>query len=103
VSGAGTLLLLPALLRLLERFLFKAREGRMPSSCRCGLCIFISITAVVLLALNFYSRFGWAYLTWISVFVIPALAFVCLLLSRRASCREAPGMQGDQKENVDET
>ena len=87
VSGIATLLLLPALIKVMEKWLFLQSEDVLAPSCNCGLCIVASVTAVVLLALNFYSKLGWAAITWISVVTIPALAFACGRLSRRAKCR----------------
>jgi len=87
VSGIATLLLLPALIRLMEKWLFRQSEKVLAPSCNCSLCLVTSVTAVVLLALNLYSKFGWGTITWISVVTIPALAFACGRLSRRAKCR----------------
>ncbi len=87
VSGIATLLLLPALIGVMEKWLFRQNEKVLAPSCNCGLCIVASVTVVVLLALNLYSKFGWGTITWISVVTIPAMAFACGRLSRRAKCR----------------
>ena len=90
VSGVATLLLLPALIRLLEKRLFRLDAAVLSPSCNCGLCIIASVTAVVLLALNLYSKFGWGTITWVSVVAIPVLALACGRLSRRAKCNLLP-------------
>ncbi len=86
VSGVATLLLLPALLRLLGPWLFKPESKTLPTSCNCGLCAIVSTTAAVLLALNFYAAFGWGVLTWVAIGAIPVAALACGQLSRRIKC-----------------
>jgi predicted RND superfamily exporter protein len=102
VSGVGTLLILPALIRVLERWLFRPIEKVMAPSCNCGLCIIASIVAVVLLALNLYGSFGWGPVTWASIVVIPILVFACGWMSRRAKCRVLHGQSLSNKETSDE-
>ncbi|HUS48302.1 MAG TPA: MMPL family transporter [Phycisphaerae bacterium] len=87
VSGVGTLVLLPALIRVTAGRLFRPTDKVMPAGCNCGLCAVISAAAAVLIALNLYSAFGWGTLTWISVAAIPVLALICGLMSRREKCR----------------
>ncbi len=88
VSGAGTLLILPALVQVLRRPLFRALEqGGVPSACRCGICLTTAIVVVGLLAFTFYSHFGWAVMTWLAAGGVVAAGLVCLLLSRRQKCR----------------
>jgi hypothetical protein len=87
VSGVATLLLLPALLRLLGPRLFKPEHKTLPASCNCGFCAIISTTAAVLLALNFYAAFGWGVLTWIAIGAIPVMALACGQISRRIKCK----------------
>ncbi len=89
LSGAITLLVLPALLKVLERFLFKTKEIQVPTSCSCGFCLMISIATVVLVAVNLhqYWDIGWGKLAWISIIAIPAMAFICSLLAKRNVCK----------------
>ncbi len=87
VSGAATLLLLPALLRVMEKRLFRRETSVMPTGCNCGLCVVASVTVVVLVAINLYSSFGWGVVTWVSISVIAVSAILCGWLSRRAKCR----------------
>ncbi|NBB94953.1 MAG: MMPL family transporter [Planctomycetes bacterium] len=86
VSGVATLLLLPALMRLLGPLLFKPEKRTLPGACNCGLCAIVSTTAAVLLALNAYAAFGWHVLTWIAIGAIPVLALACGQISRRTKC-----------------
>ena len=89
LSGAITLLVLPALLKLLERFLFKAKATTVPTSCSCGFCFIISIAAVILVAVNLhqYWNLGWGKLAWISIIAIPAMAVIGSLLAKRNICK----------------
>jgi hypothetical protein len=98
VSGASTLLLLPALARVLEGRLFAQRKvlGR---ACNCGLCGVVSALLVALVALNLheYTAVGWATLTWISMAVVVAAALICGLLSRRQRCKETTPSQEESQ------
>jgi len=85
LSGAITLMVLPALLKLGEKFFFKPIEKMMQPSCACGSCLIISVAAVLLIALsiNQYATAGWTSLVWVSVIAIPVMAVICNLVSRR--------------------
>ncbi|MFO7821827.1 MAG: efflux RND transporter permease subunit [Lentisphaeria bacterium] len=87
VSGLATLLLLPALVRLLERFLFP--ESRICCvSCNCITCLAASVSLVVLVLVNVkqFMDIGWTPLSWISLLLIPILALICRFLSKREKC-----------------
>ncbi|HIJ65217.1 MAG TPA: MMPL family transporter [Candidatus Hydrogenedentes bacterium] len=88
VSGAGTLLLLPSLVRFLEPLLFP-KTRLCCVTCQCGTCIVTAVTAVALAALSIkqFLTVGWTTLTWISLAVVPVLALGCGILSRREKCR----------------
>ncbi len=90
VSGAGTLLILPALIRVLEPLLFPKTKV-CSVTCRCGTCVVTGIVAVLLVVLNVHQflAVGWTTLTWISLAALPILAVVCAVLSRREKCRSA--------------
>jgi len=88
VSGVATLLLLPALIGVMEKWLFRRDTKVMPAGCNCGLCVVASVTAVALIAINLYRSVGWSVVTWVSVIAIVALAALCGHLSRRAKCRD---------------
>ena len=101
VSGVGTLLLLPALVRVLQRRLFAVRAV-MGAGCNCVFCGVASATLVVLIALNLrqLAGVGWTTLTWVSLAAVPALAISCGVLSRRQKCKEQPASEeasGDEK------
>jgi predicted RND superfamily exporter protein len=91
VSGIVTLLILPAIIRLLEKRLFKATTEPMRRSCNCAFCAIISTAAVVLVALNVhqFAVVGWNTLVWVSVIAIPVMALVCGIMSRREACKMA--------------
>ena len=88
VSGIGTLLILPALIRVLEKKLFVGKKV-MGASCNCVTCIVSSITMVALLVITLhqYATTGWGKLTWVSLITIPVLAVICGLISRRQKCK----------------
>ncbi|MCK5001042.1 MAG: MMPL family transporter, partial [Anaerohalosphaera sp.] len=64
VSGVATLLILPALVRVLEKRLFTAKKV-LGAGCNCVTCSISSITIVALIAITFhqYSTVGWTKLT----------------------------------------
>jgi len=90
LSGAITLLVLPAIIKLAEKVLFKFRAPKT-AGCNCGLCLIISIAAVVLVAVNLhqYWKLGWGKLAWISITAIPIMALICGIISRRQACKRA--------------
>jgi predicted RND superfamily exporter protein len=91
VSGIVTLLILPAIIRMLEKRLFKATTEPMRRSCNCVFCAIVSTAAVVLVTLNVhqFAVVGWSTLVWLSVIAIPAMALVCGIMSRRQACKTA--------------
>ncbi|MBN2593211.1 MAG: MMPL family transporter [Sedimentisphaerales bacterium] len=95
VSGIVTLLILPAIIRLLDKRLFKATAEPMRRSCNCAFCAIISTSAVVLIALNVhqFTVIGWSTLVWLSVIAIPVMALVCGIMSRRQACKMAAARQ----------
>jgi len=91
LSGAVTLLALPAILKLAERVLF-GRIGKPGSASRnCALCVALSAAAVLLVALNVhqYAAAGWSRLAWLSIITIPIMALICGMMSRRQACKMA--------------
>ncbi len=79
LSGAVTLLVLPSLLKVAERYLFRTEIEPAAASCNCGFCVVISLAIVLLVALNIhqYAMVGWSKLAWISAAVIPVAALAC--------------------------
>jgi len=88
VSGVATLVILPALVRLLEPLLYPETKVCCVT-CQGGTCIISTLTAVLLVALNVHQflTVGWTTLTWICLAVLPVLALSCALMSRREKCR----------------
>ncbi len=87
LSGATTLVLLPALIKTLEPLLFpKTRVCTV--TCHCGTCIVSGLAAVAVVAVNVqqFLHLGWTTLSWVSLAVLPLIAASCWLLSRRAQC-----------------
>jgi len=89
VSGITTLLILPAIIRVLEKRLFKAEAESARPSCSCTFCVIISTAAVALVALNVhqFALVGWNVLVWVSVIAIPVMALLCAVISRRQACK----------------
>jgi len=87
-AGVGTLLLLPALVKMLEKQLFGPKKVMGPT-CNCAACVLSSLTLVLLIVVSMqqYVTLGWSTLTWISVIAIPVMATGCGLLSRREKCK----------------
>jgi len=89
VSGVTTLVILPALVRLLERRLFAAPKSVVPGSCQCALCVTVALTVVALILVNLSNMvpLGWSALTIVAIVTVPASVLVCQFMSRRAACR----------------
>ena len=89
LSGAVTLLVLPAAVRLLEKRLFQPAKVAPSATCDCAFCTVIAAAAVVLIAVNVrqYWDLSWGVLGLISAVGIPLAALVCRLASRRRTCR----------------
>ena len=89
VSGVITLLALPAFMTVAEKLLFRSVGKTESVTCNCGFCVVISISVVVLIALNIhqYWHLGITRLTWISAGLIPVLVIACGLMSRRSACK----------------
>ena len=86
-AGAATLLILPALIRLLEKWLFPSNE-KAQFACKCGTCTVTAVVAVVLVVVNGYKffKFGITTLTIISLVAIALAALFCRILSKREKC-----------------
>ncbi|HUT31454.1 MAG TPA: MMPL family transporter [Sedimentisphaerales bacterium] len=91
LSGAVTLLVLPAVLKLAERPLFKPSRAPMTPSCNCGLCLAISAATVLLVSINLhqYWNLGWNKLGLIIIIAIPLTGLSCGIVSRRQACKAA--------------
>ncbi len=95
-SGVATMLILPALIRLLEKPLFAVQSSR-GVTCSCVTCIASAAAFVALVAVNLhqYAGMAWMELTWGSAIAVPIFAIACGLLSRRAACKTQPVSEGD--------
>jgi predicted RND superfamily exporter protein len=99
LSGAVTLMALPAILKHLERPLFKRAAEVASPTCNCAFCLVISAAAVALVAINLhqYWGLGWSALAGVSVVAIPAMAVACGIMSRRRACKAAANVSVEQK------
>ncbi|MBN2581767.1 MAG: MMPL family transporter, partial [Planctomycetes bacterium] len=86
VSGVGTLIILPALVKLLQKRLFL--ERKRPLACYCGTCFVAGLAAVATIVVNVwqYVHVGITMMTWISIVAVPVLFGTCCFMSRRQSC-----------------
>ena len=102
LSGAVTLLALPAIVKLAEKLLFKPAVAPKSASCNCAFCLIISTAVAVLMAVNLhqYWQLGWSRLAWISIIVIPVMALVCGILSRREACKLIEKIDTDKETEV---
>jgi len=101
LSGAVTLLALPAILKLLEKVLFKRALEPKSATCNCGFCLIISIATAVLVAMNLhqYWKLAPSRLTVLSIIVIPVMALICGIMSRRQACKMAASKEKEIKGN----
>jgi hypothetical protein len=99
VSGVGTLFILPALIRVLEKYLFPAK-GAVSLACNCGTCILsaVAIAALFVINLKSYSNLGWNWLVGIGAGIVVLMTIGCQVSSRRGRCK--PTCE-PTKENVD--
>jgi len=101
LSGAVTLLALPAIIKLLEKVLFKRAGEPKSVICNCGFCLIISIAIAVLLAVNLHQYWKRApsRLAVLSIIVIPVMALICGIMSRRQACKMAAIKEKEIKKN----
>ena len=101
LSGAVTLLALPAIVKIAEKLLFKPIRQPKSATCNCAFCIIISIASVALIALNVhqYGKLGFSKLIILSIIVITAMALGCGTISRRRACKMAASEQKKADQN----
>jgi predicted RND superfamily exporter protein len=90
LSGAVTLLVLPAILTVAEKRLFQPAKVRLSAGCDCAYCTVIAAAAVVLIAVNVrqYGDLSWGVLGVLSAVGVPLAALICSAVSRRRACRQ---------------
>jgi len=71
-AGVGTLLMLPALVKILEKHLFATKKVMGPT-CNCAACVISSVTLVLLVTITLHQY--------------PVMVIGCGLLSRRQKCK----------------
>ncbi len=90
LSGAATLLILPALIRILEKHLFRAKPpvGR---ACNCVTCAVAAIVVIILVVLNVrpHLEMHWTILSGIAAGAIFFITMGCGFLSRRQASAKA--------------
>ena len=92
-AGASTLVLLPALMRYLERWLFSPKtDGAI--SCRWATCASAALVLLGVIAVNVHQFLGETPVVWVSLGLMPVAVVVCYLVSRRRSCADAGNAQG---------
>jgi predicted RND superfamily exporter protein len=101
LSGAVTLLALPAIVKLAEKWLFKPIRQPKSVTCNCAFCIIISIASVALIAVNIhqYGKLGLSKIVALSVIIITAMALSCGIISRRRACKMAEDQKNETKKN----
>jgi hypothetical protein len=87
ISGLATLLLLPALIKVVEKFLFPATRKKQ-ITCNCGTCILSALAFVALVGINAHQFFsvGWRTLSWIGLLAFSLLALLCFFRAKAKSC-----------------
>ena len=96
-AGMATLLILPSMITLLEKWLFPGTASRR-FACNCGTCIVASVTAVALIAVNVHQFFkvDLTRLTWFSLAALVILTAICGLMSRREACKVEPKSRNEK-------
>jgi hypothetical protein len=100
LSGAVTLLVLPAIIKPLERFLFRKIAQPLSPTCNCGFCLIIALAVAILLAVNLhqYWKLTPGTLVVISVIAIAAMVLSCGVMSRRQACKRAARSQNESRQ-----
>jgi len=86
-AGGASLLLLPAVIRLLEPWLFpQSRPRRL--LCFCGTCFLTAATGTALVVVNIgqFLETSWTRLTWLGIAAFAVFLVLCWLNSKRQSC-----------------
>jgi len=87
-AGLATVMILPALIKLLEPLLFP-RTRKCCMICNCGTCIVSSIAIVLVIAVNIYHfvEVGWDAMSWTSLVAIIVMAQICYFVGKSKRCK----------------
>ncbi|MDD5556629.1 MAG: MMPL family transporter [bacterium] len=91
VSGAGTLVILPALMTALRRRLFAPRAPAAACSCAACLAVGLAATAGTAFVLHQYRLTGWGGTTLAAGGLVVGAMLACNRLARRRACLEELG------------
>jgi uncharacterized protein len=85
VSGAGTLLILPALIKILEKYLFVKNISKFQSSCNCITCFISSLAFVLFIMINIHQFFeiSWNVIGKFSFIGVVFIVCICFLMRIR--------------------
>jgi uncharacterized membrane protein YdfJ with MMPL/SSD domain len=91
LSGLVTLLVLSAIIRKIEKRLFRPIAEPIPPTCNCVFCVIISLSIVLLVAVNIhqFAVVRWNALLLVSIIAIPIMVLACGIMSRRQACKRA--------------
>ncbi len=103
-AGLATLLILPAFLRIIEKYLFPKTQ-RCCMICNCGTCIVSAVAIVSVIVMNIYNflHLGWTTMTLYSLSAILLMVLACYLIGRTKRCRvEFPSNNGGVAEDIND-
>lgn len=85
-AGIATLFLLPAMITVLSRWLF--RDKKYPVLCACGTTFFAGVAAILTIALNIQSLTdtSWSTISYGSLIAIAGVALFCFINNRSKDC-----------------
>jgi len=100
LSGAVTLIVLPAILKVGEKILFKPTAEPQSMRCNCVFCLIVSFAAVLLVAINIhqYGVMGFSGLTWFGIIAVVVMAMLCGIMSRRQACKGGAERQKNERQ-----
>ncbi len=87
-AGVTTLIILPALITLLEKYLFPKTKACC-LFCNGTTCIVSAVSAVAVVAVNVHQflNAGWTNISKYSIIAIAVLLAICFFVSRRKKCK----------------
>ncbi len=87
VAGVATLVLLPALVRLMENRLFP--EERPGLTCSCWNCVVVAAATIATIVVNVYQyiTWGWNRIAMAAAVVLVISLIGCCVMSRRKNCQ----------------